>query len=205
MTLKNSKLIFLTSRLVLAIFIFLAISLTRSDRLPKISLDFSLPVATAQSIRPEIVATEVYQRIRDLPQENQYLSRETGEVDLDNTLISRFVRYHQYIKNRPLNYRLDWKLTLADYLGVNEPIRDFRYPGSSTLQNNPLEGDRAVINRLSRLQRNELVNTLVTIYSGQPQSNPPSNSADSPNKPASNNPTSLPRLPQSGDAELLLP
>lgn len=202
---KNSKLIFLTGRLVLAIFIFLAIAYTKSDQLAKISFDFSLPVATAQSIPPEIVATEVYQSIPTLPQENQYLSQETGEADLDNTLISRFIRYHQYIKNRPLNYRLDWKLTLADYLGFNEPIRDFRYPGSSTLQNNPKDGDRAVINRLSRIQRNELVNTLIKIYSGQQQDNPASNFSDSPNKPAPSNPNSLPKLPQSGDAELLLP
>ncbi|MGK7952910.1 MAG: hypothetical protein AB4368_30000 [Xenococcaceae cyanobacterium] len=203
---KNSKLTFLTGKIALAILFFLASTLVKSDRTYVTKIDFGLSVANAQNIRPETAATRVYQLIPHLPQENQYLSRETGETDVDNTLISRLIRYHQYIKNRPLNYRLDWKLTLADYLGVNEPIRDFRYPGSSTLENNPLEGDRAVINSLSRLQRNELVNTLVGIYSGQSANNSPSNSPDDASpQPASSNPNSLPRLPQSGDAELLLP
>ena len=203
---KNSKLTFLTGKIALAILFFLASTLVKSDRTYVTKIDFGLSIANAQNIRPETAATRVYQLIPDLPQENQYLRRETGETDVDNTLISRLIRYHQYIKNRPLNYRLDWKLTLADYLGVNEPIRDFRYPGSSTLESNPLKGDLAVINSLNRLQRNELVNTLVGIYSGQSPNNSPSSLPDdSPPQPASSNPNSLPRLPQSGDAELLLP
>lgn len=202
---KSSKLIWGLKSLVLASFIFLAVSFVKSDRLSKTSFNLGLSVAKAQELRPEIVAAEVYRRIRELPQENQYLSQETGEVDLNNTLISRLIRYHQYVKNRPLNYRLDWKLTLADYFGVNEPIRDFRYPGSSTLQNNPKDGDRAVIINLTRPQRNELVETLVSIYTGKSQNNSTTNSSDSPTQPASNNSNSLPKLPQSGDAELLLP
>lgn len=202
---KNSKLTFLTGKIALAILFFLASTLVKSDRTYVTKIDFGLSVANAQNIRPETAATRVYQLIPNLPQENQYLSRETGETDVDNTLISRLIRYHQYIKNRPLNYRLDWKLTLADYLGVNEPIRDFRYPGSSTLENNPLKGDRAVINSLNRLQRNELVNTLVSIYGGQSPNNSPSGLPDSSPQPDSSNSNSLPRLPQSGDAELLLP
>ncbi len=193
---KNSKSIFLISDFVLATFVCLLPLLVKSHNYTS--------VAIAQALRPETVAAEVYQNIPSLPQENQYLSQETGEVDTDNTLISRLIRYHQYVKNRPLNYRLDWKLTLADYLGVNEPIRDFRYPGSSTLQINPLESDRAVIDRLSRSQRNELVDILVSIYNGQQPNNPTTN--DSQENPLDSEESKpLPKLPQPGDADLLLP
>ena len=190
---KNSKSIFLISRLVLAILVCLSpIGLGKS-------------IANAQNLRPEAVAAIIYQNIPSFPQENQYISQETGEVDLDNTLISRFIRYHEYVKNRPTKYRLDWKLTLADYLRVNEPIRDFRYPGSSTLQVNPLEGDRAAINRLSRRQRNDLVDTLISLYGGKQRNNSTSDFSPSLNKPDSHNSNPLPKLPQAGDAELLLP
>ena len=203
---KNSKLIFPISTLVLAIFISLFPLLVKiQPHIAKISINWALSRAIAQDLRPEMVAEEVYKIIPSLPQENQYLSQETGEVDLDNTLISRLVRYHEYVKNRPLKYRLDWKLTLADYFGINEPIRDFRYPGSSTLQLNPLEGDRAIITSLSRRQRNELVDTLVSIYNGQQQNNSTSNSPASEEQPPSNSSNPIPNLPQPGDAELLLP
>ncbi|MGK7935424.1 MAG: hypothetical protein AB4206_06420 [Xenococcaceae cyanobacterium] len=203
---KNSKLIFPISTLVLAIFISLFPLLVKIR--PHIStqnINWGLSIAIAQDLRPEAVAEEVYKIIPSLPRENQYLSQETGEVDLDNTLMSRLVRYHEYVKNRPLNYRLDWKLTLADYLGVNEPIRDFRYPGSTTLQLNPLEGDRAIITSLSRRQRNELVDTLVSIYNGEQPNSSTSNSPTSEEQPPSNNSNPIPNLPQPGDAELLLP
>ena len=203
---KNSKLIFPISTLVLAIFISLFPLLVKiQPHIVKISINWGLPRTIAQDLRPEMVAEEVYKIIPSLPQENQYLSQETGEVDLDNTLISRFVRYHEYVKNRPLKYRLDWKLTLADYFGINEPIRDFRYPGSSTLQLIPLEGDRAIITSLSRRQRNELVDTLISIYNGQQQNRSTSNSPTSEDRSPSNNSNPIPNLPQPGDAELLLP
>ena len=203
---KNSKLISSSSTLVLAIFISLLPLLVKiQPHIAKISINWVLPKAIAQDIRPEEVAEEVYKLIPSLPRENQYLSQETGEVDLDNTLMSRLVRYHEYVKNRPLKYRLDWKLTLADYFGINEPIRDFRYPGSSTLQLNPLEGDRAIITSLSRRQRNELVDTLVSIYNGQQQNSSTSNSPTLEDRPPSSNSNPIPRLPQPGDAELLLP
>ena len=193
---KNSKSIFLIGKFVLATFVCPLPLFVKSH-------NYTL-VAIAQNLRPEVVAAEVYKNIPSLPQENQYLSQETGEVDTDNTLISRLIRYHQYVKNRPPNYRLDWKLTLADYLGVNEPIRDFRYPGSSTLQLNPLESDRAVIDRLSRSQRNELVDILVSIYNGQQPNNPTTNDSQE-NSSSSEESKPLPKLPQPGDADLLLP
>ncbi len=118
----------------------------------------------AERLTPETVAEKVYQQMPELPRENHYIQRETGKVAKENSLISRMVRYHQYVKSRPTGYRLDWKLTLADYLGKNEIIDEQRYPGSTTLTKNPLEGDKEAIRRLTRQQRGKLVDLLTGIY-----------------------------------------
>lgn len=118
----------------------------------------------AQFPRPEVVAPQVYERLPDFPLENNYISQETGEVAQENTLASRLIRYHLYNRSRPPYYRLDWKLTLADYLGANQPLVPSQYPGHSSLQENPLERDRAIINSLTRDQRNELVTVLASIF-----------------------------------------
>jgi hypothetical protein len=118
----------------------------------------------AQTLNPDEVANVVYQRLPNIPQENQYFERESETVAKNNTLVSRLVRYHQYIKSRPTNFRIDWQLTLADYLGVNETMQEKRYPGSSTLTVNPLDSDRQVIIKLTRQQRLELIDVLVGIY-----------------------------------------
>jgi hypothetical protein len=161
--------------------------------------------AIAQTLAPEAVAAQVYQQLADLPKENQYINLERQQADPNNTLVSRLVRYHQYVKNRPLDFRLDWKLTIADYLGVNEDIKDINYPGASTLSTNPLEGDRQIITKLSRQQRDRLVNLLVginnpeTATSPQPRSQP----EQTPGKatPRQSQPTFT--LPKPGDADLL--
>ncbi len=154
-------------------------------------------------ISPKVVAEQVYQIIPDLALENQYVSVSTGEVDPEHTLVSRLVRYHQNIKGRYTQYRLDWKLTIADYLGVNDTISADRYPGYKTLETNPLEGDRQVINQLNRRQRDDLVNVLVGIYNPQTNSETESESSsgESRETPSSPNPV----FPQPGDADLLLP
>jgi hypothetical protein len=172
---------------------------------PKITVSLSSPIVIAQTLNPDMVAKEVYQRLPDLPPENQYISQETGAIASDNTLVSRLVRYHQYIKSRP-GYRLDWQLTLADYFGINERMDPSRYPGSTTLRSNPLEGDRAAIKNLSRRQRNQFIDLLVSIYKPQSQSPSTPDASNQPPQPSSPNTTnSEPRLPQPGDAELLLP
>lgn len=122
----------------------------------------------AQTLTPEVVSREVYQQIPDFPLENNYLSVETNQVVSENTLVSRIVRYHQYVKSRPTVYRLDWKLTLADYLGKNEIMDEQRYP-STTITENPLEKDKQVIKSLTRQQRDELVSVLVNIYNPENQ------------------------------------
>jgi hypothetical protein len=193
---------FLNKRLIISFLLGILVScLSNILILPEIGLNRSSSLVFAQNPAPEIVAAEVYRRIKELPLENQYLSQETNQIDADNTLISRLIRYHDYVKSRPLGYRLDWKLTIADYLEANEPIKLESYPGSQTLQTNPLESDRAAIKSLNRSQRNKLVDTLVSIYNPQVESSPDKNSSPS-------SPTQYPSqtpLPQPGDAELLLP
>ena len=140
----------------------------------------------------------VYKQLPNLPLENKYVSRESGKVSPDNTLVSRLIEYHIYVKGRAPNYRLDWKLTLADYLGVNELIQDTTYPGAKTLRQNPIEGDRAAINRLNRQQRDALVQSLVSVFTPNTSTSP---SSESPTN--NQQPTPTFSQPKPGDADLL--
>jgi hypothetical protein len=174
-------------------------------------------LAQQQYLRLEEAAPQVYRLMPELPLENQYVNREDNKVSENNTLISRLIRYHAYVKGRPFTYRLDWKLTVADYLGANERISRDTYPSADTLKANPYEGDRAVIGRLTRTQRDKLIEALVTTFAPMstqpsapptPTANPPSQPpsqpqlSPSPASPASGSPL---RSPQPGDAQLLLP
>ncbi|MCC5618764.1 hypothetical protein LC605_27485 [Nostoc sp. CHAB 5836] len=125
---------------------------------------FSIQPAYAQRITPSDVWQLVYQQLPDLPRENKYISKENGKVAENNTLVNRLIRYHIYTKGRAPNYRLDWKLTLADYLGANEIMYDTTYPGNDSLRENPIEGDRKAISSLTRSQRDTLVQVLVNIF-----------------------------------------
>ena len=122
------------------------------------------PGGIAQPVmRTEDLWRQVYQLMPNLPLENQYVNKETREVS-PSTLISRLIRYHITTRGRSPIYRLDWKLTLADYLGVNERMSSSIYPGADTLRINPLEGDIAAIQKLNRVQREALVQALVTTF-----------------------------------------
>ena len=168
-----------------------------------------------QVFRTENVWQQVYERLPDLPREDQYVSKETGKVNPNSTLVNRLIRYHVYVKSRPPNYRFDWKLTMADYLGANEYLVESAYPGSTALQQNPMEGDRAVIQKLTRRQREALIDALVSVFSiGNSATPAPEPSASPPPSPPSNPTTTLstppnsgatPSLPKPGDAQLLLP
>lgn len=146
---------------------------------------------------------DVYQQVPDLPLENQYVNRQSGGVDESNTLVGRIIRYHLYVKNRPPSYRLDWKLTLADYLDANEIIEESNYPSADVLRENPMEGDKAAVKRLTRRQRTALVDTLAGLFTQEtesPTSPRPPGASRTPNSGSSPLPT-----PQPGDAQLLLP
>jgi hypothetical protein len=135
-----------------------------------------LPIspASAQStaiprVRTDGVWRQIYQRLPDLPLENQYVNKESGKVDPDNTLVGRLIRYHVYVKGRPPFYRLDWKMTLADYLEINEVMDEAIYPSSDTLRKNPTAGDVAAIKKLNRAQRDALIQALVDAFTYRPQ------------------------------------
>ncbi len=156
----------------------------------------------SQIQRPETVAQQIYQAMPDLPKENNYTRRDTGAIDPNNTLISRFLRYHQDTKKRFTLIRFDWQLTLGDYLGVNEKINEENYPGQATLTVNPMAADIKAINSFNRRQRQQLVTLLVKIYN--PTILPQENPNPSPNP--SPSPSLSPRRPPSskpGDADLL--
>ena len=187
-----------------------------SQLLPRFRFAQLLQPAQAQQqyVRMEEAAPQVYRLLPELPLENQYIDRENGEVSEDNTLLSRLIRYHVYVKGRPFSYRLDWKLTLADYLGANERISPETYPSGDALKTNPLAGDRAAIGKLSRTQRDELVRVLVSVFapipsqSTTPQSAPAAAPSPSPFPAAPSPSPSVPpplRSPQPGDAQLLSP
>lgn len=172
------------------------------ERPPELARDFSAsPSAIAQLVRPTEVWPQIYEQLPDLPWENNYVSRETGEVEADNTLVGRLVRYHFYVKRRPPNFRFDWKLTLADYLGANELVQESVYPGYESLKENPMVGDRQAIQSLTREERNALVDVLANIFSKknaeEPTSTPPTTETPENSTPG------LPALPKAGDANLL--
>lgn len=181
-----------------------------------IAIGFMVQPVAAQRVDVDQIWRQVYEQLPTLPLENQYTSRETGDVVQNNTLISRFIRYHIYVKGRPPIYRFDWKISLADYLGVNDFIEPETYPSNDTLNTNPLEGDVAAINSLDRTQRDILVQTLVDLftaaYSNSQTSSPPEpNVQPRPSQPQLTptptpaNPPARPRDPQPGDAQLLAP
>jgi hypothetical protein len=148
----------------------------------------------------------VYERLPNLPLENQYVSKETGAVASENTLVSRLIRYHVYVKSRPPNFRFDWKLTLADYLGAHEYLVESAYPGATTLRENPMESDRAVIEKLTRAERDALIDALVSVFTPNTTQTPASAPTTSVTPPTTtSNPATTPSLPQPGDARLLMP
>jgi hypothetical protein len=164
------------------------------------------PSQNPQRITVENVWQRVYEILPDLPKENQYISRETRKQATSNTLVARLIRYHLFVKGRPPIYRLDWKLTIADYLGVNDVMFEGVYPGRDTLRENPMDSDRAVIANLTRSQRDALVNTLVSIFNpnAAAESQPTPKPTPTPTPTPTPNPgRSLPPLPQPGDAQQL--
>jgi hypothetical protein len=162
-------------------------------------------VSNSSSIRAEGAAAIVYQQLPYLPKENEYRRKETGEIDPEHTLISRFIRYSQDLKKRTNRYRFDWKLTLADYLGANETIDPQTYPGSITLTTNPFETDVKAIRGLNRRQRQELVDLLAFIYKPQVTEKPAKTKISPTPQPTPNDESGKPSLAKPGDAQLLMP
>jgi hypothetical protein len=164
------------------------------------------------STSPKIVASEIYQVLPNLPLENQYIRKETNKVAADSTLIERFIQYHTNVKGRSPGFRMDWKMSLADYLGVNDYLTEITYPGHAFLKTSPMKGDRAAIQALSRQQREALIQSLVDHYTAGAQTAEAAPPAPSPQPKAP--PVALPAvptapqlkpIPRPGDAKLLAP
>jgi hypothetical protein len=162
-------------------------------------------VSNTSSIRAEGAAAIVYQQLPYLPKENEYRRKETGEIDPEHTLISRFIRYNQDLKKRTNRYRFDWKLTLADYLGANETIDPETYPGSVTLTTNPFATDVKAIQALNRRQRQELVDLLAFIYKPQVTEKPAKTKISPTPQATPKDESGKPSLAKPGDAQLLMP
>lgn len=176
---------------------------------------FGVAPATAQLPAVNIADTSrvLYERLPFIPLENQYVDQEGNEVP-ESTLLTRLMLYHGAVQQRQPYFRLDWKLTMADYLGANETMHADTYPNSRTLRDNPMDGDVEVIRQLTREQREELVDTIVVLLNplaSRPSPDPnqapvviPS-PVTTPSRPATGNVAPVPREPQPGDAQLLLP
>jgi hypothetical protein len=126
------------------------------------------PRTTLRRVDPVAIATQLYQTHPDLPTENTY-HQSNGTPAPNDTLISRLIRYHLYTKERPANLYLDWKLTLADYLGAFDPINSETYPSASTLTTHPLPGDALALSQLTWPQRQTIVQFLVETFTRAPQ------------------------------------
>lgn len=209
---RTGKATRLTRRLMIATLVGGCLLLWKAEvRGPGIFKLIGIQPVAAQFLIPQDAWRQVYERLPDLPRENQYVSKETGKVDPDDTLVSRLIRYHVKVKLRPPNYRFDWKLTLADYLGVNEYLVESGYPSNNTLRENPMEGDRAAIQKLTRAQREALVDVLVSVLNPtrtNTKTPTPSTSPSPQTTPTPRNtptPRDTPVLPKPGDSQLLLP
>ena len=119
------------------------------------------PPSVAGIVRTAEIAQKVYAELPELPLENQYFNQKLKKIDPNNTLINRMLRYHTFTKGRPTDIRLDWKLTVADYLGANDIMDPATYPSHDVLSKNPLDGDRAAVNTLTRSMRDRLIDRLI--------------------------------------------
>ena len=126
------------------------------------------PVAQAQPtpmrrVDPTAISARIYEQVPSLPLENQYVSSRTNRTAEDNTLVSRIIRYHLYNKERPTNFRFDWKLTIADYLGAFDRMSAGNYADYG-LRDNPLDDDVSAVQSLSREERDRLVDALYVAF-----------------------------------------
>ncbi|MEM8505354.1 MAG: hypothetical protein AAF716_19645 [Cyanobacteria bacterium P01_D01_bin.1] len=115
--------------------------------------------SSLRRISPSAITAQIYERLPELPLENQHINSETGSPDVENALVSRIIRYHLYTKDRPTNLRFDWKLTMADYLGAFERMSLQDYPDYG-LQDNPIAEDIAAVANLDWEVRDHLTNLL---------------------------------------------
>lgn len=103
--------------------------------------------------RTEQIAQKVYARLASFPK-----AEIPGKPE--STLVRRILLYHISVRGRPETSRLDWKLTLSDYLGYNMGIDPTSYPDFSA-ELDTLNKDKALIDALSRREREALIDALI--------------------------------------------
>lgn len=162
----------------------------------------SIDAAVAQRIDPREVAAQIYQQQPDLPLENQYVRKRSSKVVESSTLVSRLIEYHTLTKGRSPKFRLDWKITFADYLGLNEYLVENKYPGHAYLKTSPMQQDRAVIQSFNRQQRADLIQALVNLHTVGTVA-APAQTAPAAAPPPSENIPAAPRPQPSREADLL--
>ncbi len=126
-----------------------------------------IPASAQLRLVPE--ATEqVYAKMPQLPRGSDYTPTSDAVGQGESTLVQRMMQYHMQLAGRPATSRMDWRLTLADYLDINEPMLAQRYPGATSLDPSPYNDDKAAIQSLSRRERYDLVDALVASLGGDP-------------------------------------
>lgn len=162
-----------------------------------------IPSSQAQTyLSPRQAASQIYQALPDFPLENTYLRQDSGAVATESTLVERFIQYHTSVKGRSPFYRLDWQLTFADYLGLNDYLEPAAYPGRNFLTTNPMAQDIAAIQSLTLSQRQSLLNLLATLYGDREITLSPTSTT--PSTPPPRVPQLKP-VPRPGEANLLAP
>ena len=114
------------------------------------------------------------QRIRDIPDQTAQIYELMPDLpgyDDDTKWLQRVLLYHVRTKGRLTNSRFDWRLTFADFLGVNDPIYADQYPSGDT-ELNPLNSDREQFQTLTRQDRNEFLAAILQVYGNNSVTNP---------------------------------
>lgn len=165
----------------------------------------------AQTNRIQQAAEVIYAELPNFPSENTYVSGDGAEPQ--NTLIRRMLAYHIHTQGRSPRSRLDWKLTLADYLDLNEPMYAGVYPSANVLTVNPHQRDREIVQNLSREEREALLLAIFKAFDVDVnfQSLDLAGSAEVEPSTSEDTPTAVdseleqsPRLPARGSADQLL-
>ena len=138
-----------------------------SVALPLVATVWVAAPAQAQLSRVEGAVQEVYRLMPELPLEDGYPA--TGDSRGFRTLMHRLMVYHIQVMGRTPFSRLDWQLTLADYLDANEVMLVQNYPGATIFATNPYHGDRTVIQSLTRPQRHNLLRALLISFGANPE------------------------------------
>ncbi len=119
----------------------------------------SPPPVQAQLREIPRITEAVYTAMPSLPRLDQFQTA-AGE-SLDTSFVRRVLLYHMRSEGRALNSRLDWKLTFADYLGINLTMFAQQYPGADQFSENPYTADLEAFRALTRADREQLLAALL--------------------------------------------